>query len=114
MATSSAKKVLERAVADPAYRELLLTNPNEALKGYSLSAAEVTALKQITRAQLEAMAKQMTALEGELSDELLEQVSGGVSNNILGENQVDYGAEGNGYLFSTSDGKDVLKNPMPT
>jgi hypothetical protein len=106
MATSSAKKVLERAVADPAYRELLLNYPDEALKGYSLTAVEMTALKQITDAQIESMAEQLA--EGELTGEMLEQVSGGVPGGILAENQVDYGAEGEGYLFSTSDGTDAL------
>ncbi|MCA9972803.1 MAG: hypothetical protein KC425_21450 [Anaerolineales bacterium] len=34
------KEVIERAMKDEAFRQLLFNNPDEALKGYDLSAAD--------------------------------------------------------------------------
>jgi hypothetical protein len=37
MSQSPLKEVIERAIDDANFRQLLFSNPNEALKGYSLS-----------------------------------------------------------------------------
>ena len=46
--------IIGRAVTDPEFRELLFTNPDEALEGYELSEEEAESLKQIDKDKLEA------------------------------------------------------------
>lgn len=47
MSTSQVIAVLERATEDEAYRNLLFTNPNEALKGYDLTREEKSQLSNL-------------------------------------------------------------------
>lgn len=42
------EKVVDRAVKDSAFRQLLLSNPDEALKGYAVTAEERQMLEGLT------------------------------------------------------------------
>lgn len=42
------EQVVERAVKDASYRQLLLSNPDEALKGYPITSEERQMLKGLT------------------------------------------------------------------
>lgn len=48
MSTSEVKKIIDRALDDPTYRELLINNPAEALKGYDLTTTEYNQLSNLT------------------------------------------------------------------
>ena len=41
------KEIIERAVKDEAFRKLLFTNPDEALKGYKLTAEDQALLSNL-------------------------------------------------------------------
>lgn len=58
MSTVAVKQVIARALAEPEFKELLLTDPEQALTGLELSADEVMSLKSLTREALEALALQ--------------------------------------------------------
>ena len=71
------RTVLERGASDVAFREQLLADPNSALAAYTLAADEATLIRSLSQQQLEKLATDMSALDGELSEELLERVAGG-------------------------------------
>jgi hypothetical protein len=53
MSTSQLIAVLQRATDDLTYRELLFTNPNEALKGYTLTTNEHQQLSNLNAENFE-------------------------------------------------------------
>ncbi len=63
MLSPTLKTILERAVADPAYRAQLLRNPALA--------------EGLTREQIESIVNELTLLDGQLTDEMLDRVVGG-------------------------------------
>ena len=77
MLTPTLRIILQRATSEAAFREQLLTKPDEALAAYSLSTEEASALRALTREQLAQLAADLGALEGELTDEALDKVAGG-------------------------------------
>ena len=48
MSKSQVIAIIEKAIDDKAYRNLLLNNPDEALKGYELTATERNRLVELT------------------------------------------------------------------
>ena len=76
MLTQSLRTILERAAGDAAFREQLLTKADEALSGYSLSTDEAAQIRSLSREDLEKFAQDLSALEGELTDEALEAAVG--------------------------------------
>ncbi len=54
MSAESVKSIIGRAMADQAYRELLFSNPDQALTGFDLTAEETNALKGLKREEFEA------------------------------------------------------------
>ena len=77
MLTQTLRTILERAAGDAAFREQLLTKPDEALASYTLSADEAAQIRALSRENFEKLAKDLSGLEGELSDETLQSVVGG-------------------------------------
>ncbi len=57
MPSESVQKIIGRAIADEAFRELLLGNPDRALAGYELTAEETGALKGLKPEELDALAE---------------------------------------------------------
>jgi len=53
---STIETILSRAMGDAEFASLLMTNPEEALADYELSAEEIEKLKNLSSAQFEAMA----------------------------------------------------------
>jgi hypothetical protein len=64
MSADTVKQILQRAVTEPAYRQLLLANPVQAAAGYDLTSAEQMALSSLTPETFDALAGD---LEGRLS-----------------------------------------------
>lgn len=60
MSAATVKQTIARALAEPEFRELLLTDPERALAGLDLTADEKMSLKSLTREALEALALQGT------------------------------------------------------
>ena len=77
MLTPILRTILERAAGEAAFREQLLTKPDEALAGYSLSTEEAAVLRSLSSQQLAQLATDLSALDGELSEEMLEAIVGG-------------------------------------
>ena len=48
MSAETTKEIISKAFADPEYRELLLTKPQEALKGYELTDDERKDMENLT------------------------------------------------------------------
>ncbi len=61
MSTEAVQEVIRRAVADETFRNLLLTNPDQALAGLDLSAEEVSVLKGLDRDSLSTGAGELEA-----------------------------------------------------
>jgi hypothetical protein len=59
MSATSVHTILTRAVQEPEYRGLLLRDPDQALTGYELSAAETAMFKQLTPETFEAAAAEL-------------------------------------------------------
>ncbi len=57
MPSKTMQKIIGRAIADAAFRELLLGNPDQALAEYSLTAEEASALKNLKREEFDAPAE---------------------------------------------------------
>lgn len=55
MSVQSVTQVLERALSDPAFRELLKSNFDQAVRGYDLTADERAALRKGDESTLGAM-----------------------------------------------------------
>lgn len=62
--------VIGKAVVDPAYRELLFSDPDEAIKDQNLTAEEIAGVKGLSRAKFD-------EVSAELEDQMLAQVAGG-------------------------------------
>ena len=58
MSSIIVKQVIARAIAEPEFRELLLTDPERALVDLDLSTDEKMSLKSLSREALEALAFQ--------------------------------------------------------
>ena len=58
-----------------------MTQPDEALAGYSLSTDEAAQIRSHSRENLENFARDLSALEGEMTDEALQAVVGARPNN---------------------------------
>ncbi len=56
MSTEAVKTIIGRAVAEEAYRELLFTNPDQALAGFDLTEEETATLKGLKREEFDAAA----------------------------------------------------------
>ena len=54
MSTDTVQFIIGRAVTDPEYRELLFTDPEEALKDFELTEEEAHALNDLKREKFEA------------------------------------------------------------
>ena len=65
MLTPTLRSLFERAAGDPAFRAQLLANPALA--------------EGLTREQIERLLSEMSLLDGELSDEMLDSIAGGPS-----------------------------------
>jgi len=76
MLTQTLRTILERAAIDAAFREQLLSKPDEALAGYTLTADEAAQVRSLSRETIETFARDLSVLEGELSDEDLQSVFG--------------------------------------
>ncbi len=59
MSTESVQQVIRRALTEEAYRELLLTNPDQALAGLDLTAEETGALKSLKREEFDSGAGEL-------------------------------------------------------
>ena len=59
MSVESVKQIIGRAVSEPAYRELLFSNPDEALKQYELTDQERTALKAVKSEDFDILAGEL-------------------------------------------------------
>ena len=55
MGTEAIKAIILRAMNEPEFRQLLLTVPNEALRGYDLSPDEHEALSSLSHESLDEM-----------------------------------------------------------
>ncbi len=56
MSAESVKQIIERAIAEEPFRELLFSNPNQALAGFDLTVDEIAALKGLKREEFDAAA----------------------------------------------------------
>ncbi len=56
MSTESVQKIIGRAIAEEAYRELLFSDPEQALAGFELTSEETSALKGLRRDEFDAAA----------------------------------------------------------
>ena len=70
MSVKGVQNVIGKAAIDRAYRELLFSQPDQALQGQDLSAEEAASLKTLSRAKFEAVA-------GELEEQILAAGVGG-------------------------------------
>jgi hypothetical protein len=59
MSAESVKQIIGRAVTEPEYRELLFTDPTQALAGYDLTEPETDTLKRVTREEFDAVAGEL-------------------------------------------------------
>ena len=82
MLTPTLRTILERAASEAAFRELLLSKPDEALAGYTLSTDEATVLRSLSSQQLDQLATDLSALDGELTEDALDKVAGGVKYSM--------------------------------
>ena len=55
MSVESVKQIIGRTLTEPAFKELLLSEPDKALEGYELTAQEVTELKALSREKFDAV-----------------------------------------------------------
>ena len=51
MSSKNLEKVIQRAISDAAFRRLLQSNPEAALRGFKLTSEEVTAIRATPRTQ---------------------------------------------------------------
>ncbi len=56
MSAESVKSIIGRAMADQAYRELLFSNPDQALAGFDLTAEEANVLRGLKREEFDSAA----------------------------------------------------------
>jgi hypothetical protein len=59
MSIENVQKIIGRAVVEPEYRELLFSEPEEALEGYELDEKEAAALKGLEREKFDAVADEL-------------------------------------------------------
>lgn len=59
MSAEEVKQIIGRAVVDADYRELLFSDPDEALEEYELTDEESSALKEIEREKFDAVAGEL-------------------------------------------------------
>lgn len=59
MSQDPVSQIIGRAVVDAEFRELLFSNPSQALQGYSLTDDEVDALKNLKQEDLEDFATKL-------------------------------------------------------
>jgi hypothetical protein len=57
----SVSQIIGRAVVDDAFRNLLFSNPDQALQGYDLTGDEVEALKDLKQEDLEDFSTKLDA-----------------------------------------------------
>lgn len=77
MLTPTLRTILEHAASDAAFREQLLSKPDEALAGYSLTPDETASLRSLTSEQLNQLAADLSASNGELNEDTLAAVVAG-------------------------------------
>ncbi len=56
MSTEAVKTIIGRAIAEESYRELLFTDPDQALAGFDLTPEEISTLKGLKREEFDAAA----------------------------------------------------------
>ncbi len=59
MSAESVQQIIGRAIGDGAFRELLFSNPDQALAGFDLTAEETSALKGLKREEFDAAASDL-------------------------------------------------------
>lgn len=64
MSAESVEQVIEKAIVDGEYRELLFSDPDKALEGFELTEEENTALRGIEREKLDSV---VTEIEERIS-----------------------------------------------
>ena len=75
MSLQTVQNVIGKAAVDRAYRDLLFSKPDEALKGQDLSPDEVKCLKGLSREKFDAVA-------GELEEKILAEAVGGAASYV--------------------------------
>ena len=70
MPLRNVQTVIGKAVVDTEYRELLFSDPEEAIKDQNLTTEEIAGLKGLSRAKF-------NEVSAELEDQMLAQVAGG-------------------------------------
>jgi hypothetical protein len=73
MPTEDLCLIVGKAVADPAYRDLLFLDPGKALAGYALTDQEAQALQELSRERLEALAIELQARLDQAASEFLQR-----------------------------------------
>ena len=71
MAIEDVKKILEKAHCDEGFEKLLLSNPDEALKGFSLTENEKNKFRGVTKSQLKVFKSNLEkrfSMDGTLSN----------------------------------------------
>ncbi len=59
MSAESVQQIIGRAITEEAYRELLFSNPDQALAGFDLTAEETSALKGLKREEFDGAASDL-------------------------------------------------------
>lgn len=59
MSAENLEKIVERAVEDAVFRDLLFSNPDQAIEGYELTEQEILILKSLAREKFDAGAREL-------------------------------------------------------
>ena len=81
MSLQSVQNIIGKATVDRAYRELLFSKPDEAIKGFELNEQEIASLKALSREKFDAAA-------GELEEQILAQAVGGTGLKLTENEQL--------------------------
>jgi len=81
MSFHNVQTIIGKATVDRAYRDLLFSQPDAALKGFELSAEETASLKALSREKFDAVA-------GELEEQILAGAVGGTGLKLTENEQL--------------------------
>ena len=59
MSVETLKQIIGRAFAEPEYKELLFSNPDQALEGYELTEQELSIIKGVARENFDSVAVEL-------------------------------------------------------